>query len=85
MKNQFDSSVQKITWRRKMATHQHLLEKLRWQRNCRLLKFIVTRVGHDLRTRSMNTMKKNQDSKEENLASIAVVVLREGDDTKWRR
>ena len=30
----------------------------------------------------MNTMKKNQDSKEENLASIAVVVLREGEMTQ---
>ena len=42
----------------------------------------VTRVGHDLKTRPTNTMKKNEDSKEESLASIAVVALREGEMTQ---
>ena len=42
----------------------------------------VTRVGHDLKTSPTNTMKKNEDSKEESLASIAVVALREGEMTQ---
>ena len=42
----------------------------------------VTRVGHDLTTRPTNTMKKNEDSKEKNLASIEVVVFREGEMTQ---